>query len=160
MKEITIKKRHRLKKKEAKKYVEKLDTYFGCKLNTDIELASSKEYQLIIFKNEVIAFILEEVPYLSLKGILKLGPERSFVTVDMGAVRFLSNGADVMAPGIVDADTQIEVGGPVWVRDVNNKKPLAVGKALISGQEMVQGSSGKAIKTLHYISDALWNLDL
>ena len=86
--------------------------------------------------------------------------ENKTVVVDMGAVRFVTNGADIMSPGIVEADDTIVPGDLVVIVDVNNKKPLAIGESLITGPEMVESSKGKAIKSLHYVGDEIWNLEL
>jgi len=79
--------------------------------------------------------------------------------VDMGAVKFVYNGADIMAPGIVEADPGIAVGNLVWVRDERNRQPLAVGEALMSGSEMAASEKGKAVKSIHHVGDDLWALD-
>ena len=68
-------------------------------------------------------------------------------------------GADIMGPGIVDADKEINPGDFVWVRDVKNLRALAIGEALISGMEMLQKKPGKAIKSIHYVGDKLWKYD-
>ena len=81
--------------------------------------------------------------------------EGSFVTVDMGAVRHVLNGANVFAAGIVDADEEIKVGDAVYVRDEKYGKPLAVGIAQMNGKEMIEGKSGVAVKTLHYYGDKI-----
>ncbi len=93
----------------------------------------------------------------ALVGILRHPPTRRYVTVDPGAVRFLANGADVMAPGIVDADPGIREGDVVWVREQVHGKPLSVGRALRPGTEMVRGQ-GKAVEVFHYVGDRLWKL--
>ncbi len=80
------------------------------------------------------------------------------MTVDMGAVKFLANGADVMAPGVVDADPNVKVGMPVWVRDEKNKRALVIGVALMDAGEMIVASGGKAVKTHHFVGDKIWNL--
>jgi PUA domain protein len=76
----------------------------------------------------------------------------------MGAVRFLANGADVMAPGVIDADPAIEEGQGVWIRDVNNLKPLAVGIALTDAKTMIEVNEGKVVKTTHFVGDKIWEL--
>ena len=80
------------------------------------------------------------------------------VIVDMGAIKFVINGADIMRPGVVEIDEMITKEDFIVVVDVNNKKPLAVGIALLSGMEMKAATSGKVIKNIHYIGDELWNL--
>ena len=65
----------------------------------------------------------------------------------MGAIRFVSNGADIMSPGIVAADENINPGDIVLIIDETHGKPLAIGISLITGEEMVENDSGKAIET-------------
>ena len=87
----------------------------------------------------------------------KYKPKQNYVVVDMGAVKFVTNGADVMAPGIVDADENIDEDDQVWICDEKHNKPLAIGIALMSGEQMLKEKQGKAIKTIHYVGDQIWN---
>ena len=64
------------------------------------------------------------------------------------------------SPGIVDADDSIVEGDIVIIVEETHNKPLAMGISLISGPEMVENSEGKAIKSLHYVGDAIWNLEV
>jgi PUA domain protein len=140
---------------------ERLYKVFGAdtfSLNDTVDSAETKNYDIIYVNNEVLAMIIDDEPFLTLKGILKYHPRNRWVTVDMGAVKFVYNGADVMAPGIVNADPTIEKDDLVWVRDERNLQPLAIGKALMSGIEMISANKGKAIETLHYVGDRLWEL--
>jgi len=77
----------------------------------------------------------------------------------MGAVPHVYNGADVMAPGIVDADPDIRPGDLVWVRDERNGRPLAVGRAILDGSTMVREERGKAVEMIHHVGDDLWRID-
>ncbi len=95
----------------------------------------------------------------TLRGIVVWKPERCWAAVDHGAIPFLMNGADCMGAGIHMADPALEEGDLVWIRDQEHGKPLALGLALVSGDEMVEMTSGKAIQTLHWIGDDLWELD-
>lgn len=122
-----------------------------------METGSLDGKQAYIVNGRIIGIEEEGGLLLTLHGIMELSPSKKFVTVDMGAVKFLANGADVMSPGIIDADMNIEKDDIVYVQDVNHKRPLCVGRALHSGEEMVKGSSGKSIKTMHYVSDEIWN---
>ena len=82
------------------------------------------------------------------------------VVVDMGAVKFMVNGADVMRPGIVDVDEGIAPDEVVVIVDVTHRKPLAVGQALLSGEKIKAASFGKMIKNIHFVGDAIWNLEV
>jgi len=64
-----------------------------------------------------------------------------------------------MGPGITDADIDIKAGDMVWIRDVKNQVPLAIGVSAVSGEELKKGGKGKVIKTVHYVGDKLWKND-
>ena len=93
----------------------------------------------------------------TLSGLYNYKLKSKYVVVDMGAVKFVVKGADVMTPGIVDSDKNIKPNDMVWICDEKNKKPLAVGIALISGEDMIKKEKGKAVIILHYVGDNLWD---
>jgi len=69
------------------------------------------------------------------------------------------NGADCMVAGIQATDENIKVGDLVWIRDEIHKRPLAIGRALMTGHELKTGLKGKGIRTLHWVGDDLWALE-
>jgi PUA domain protein len=160
-KDLKLKNRHRLKRKEVKKLLKTLFDTFTTQFPItpdSIELGiTDTGFNVIIIDNELLGIIIEDRPFLTLRGLLKYRPGTKSVTVDMGAVKFVSSGADVMSPGIIDADRTIQPGDIIWVRDEQHHQPLAIGEALISGQDMVSATSGKAVKIYHHIGDELWN---
>jgi PUA domain protein len=76
--------------------------------------------------------------------------------VDRGAIPYVCNGADVMAPGIMDIEGEFEKDGLLVIRDVNHKKALGIGAALYTSEEMRGLKKGKAILNLHHVGDKLW----
>ena len=76
--------------------------------------------------------------------------------VDMGAIPYVCNGADVMAPGIMGIEGGFEKEGLLVIRDVKHKKALGIGAALYSSEEMKGLKKGKAILNLHYVGDKIW----
>ena len=110
----------------------------------------------IILGNEIVGLRHEGKPFLTLKGILKYGAKNGFVTVDMGAVRFVTNGADVMGPGITDADPAIKTGDLVWIREERHGKPLAIGVALADAATLRAKAKGKQVRTLYVVGDKVW----
>lgn len=80
------------------------------------------------------------------------------VTVDMGAVRFVVSGADIMRPGITSVDASIQKDDYVTIIDQNNKKPLALGQSLFSAKELESSTSGNCIKNLHRVGDRIWKV--
>lgn len=156
---MSLKNRHRLKTKQIKTIIDHLQkTYTGDLFNSSdtVEIATYDEYKVLIINDQFDFFFHENHPFFTLKGLEKYAPKNGYVIVDMGAVRFVTNGADVMAPGIVDADVDIEEGQSVGVYDELHRKPLAIGVAVMNGDAMKATSSGKAVKTIHYVGDKLW----
>ncbi len=89
-------------------------------------------------------------------SLLKFKPLGYYVTVDMGAVPHVVNGADVMVPGIVEVWEGIRKGDVVWVRDEKYHKPLCVGISLMDAEEILKSERGKAVKNVHYVGDKIW----
>ncbi len=161
MSSLRLRHRHRLRRKEIASLASEFKKILGCETFLDdevLEIADATQYRLLLSKGQALGVYLGDEPFLTIKGLLAFPPMKRFVTVDMGAVRFLANGADVMAPGVIDADLGIEEGHGVWVRDENNLKPLAVGIALMDAKTMIEVNEGKAVKTIHYVGDKIWAL--
>ncbi len=157
-----LRRRQRLRRKETSDLVGQIRARLGVDiagLDQPVDVAEVQDWQIILVNDEAIGLLQNGRAFLTVRGLLRYKPERLFVTVDMGAVKFVYNGADVMSPGIVDADRAIQVGDFVWVRDEKNKQPLAIGEALMNGEEMVVAESGKAVRSIHHVGDAIWKLD-
>jgi PUA domain protein len=124
------------------------------------EVVTTDEFKVIFAdgKQMFIEFGGELFP--TVRGALSLMPANRVVVVDMGAIKFVVNGADVMSPGIVFADASIQKDDLVVIVDESHKKPLAIGRALISGDEMTLSKTGKAVKSLSYVGDTLWGLEI
>lgn len=162
MAELRLRKRHRLKQKEIQALEAELDATLGCPTFTTedtVDRAEGSDYDVLFVNGPILAIVVDGHPFPTVRGLLQWKPTRRWVTVDMGAVKFIYNGADTMAPGIVDADPTIQVGYMVWVRDERNQRPLAIGRALISGEAMRVEEKGKAVKALHHVGDDLWRVD-
>jgi len=159
---LKIKNRHTLKTKEIRLLLDNIKHVFNENFfdeNSLVETGYFEGIEIIFVNNEPCFFVYEDKIIFTLFGINKFKPKKKFVVVDMGAIRFVANGADVMAPGIVDADKDITEGDPVWICDEKNHKPLAVGLALLNGEQIINKKSGKAIKNIHYVGDKLWNIN-
>jgi len=92
------------------------------------------------------------LPFLEDVHILEKFPS---VMVDMGAVKFVCNGANIMRPGITKF-TEFEKGQIVCVIEESQKKFLAVGISCESSSEMESSQKGEVVKNMHYISDKFW----
>ena len=127
--------------------------------NKILERITLEEPSIILVDGKPLLFEIEGHLFPTVRGALEMGLQKRVVTVDKGAVRFVSNGADIMAPGIVAADPEIKEGDLVIIVEETHKKALAIGKALMGGQEMAEATSGKAIKSITHVGDKLWNME-
>jgi PUA domain protein len=96
----------------------------------------------------------EYLPFLSETQMLEKFPH---VTVDMGAVKFMCKGANVMRPGI-KTHNEFEKEKIVCIVEESQHKFLAVGKSLIASAELEKMEKGEVIKNMHYISDKFWEI--
>ncbi len=115
---------------------------------TDDEQMITSENLKILKKDENF------LPFLSETETLEKFPH---VMVDMGAVKFMCNGANVMRPGI-KSYSEFEEGQIVCIIEESQHKFLAVGKALVASSEMETMQKGEVLKNLHYISDKFWEI--
>ena len=97
----------------------------------------------------------EFIPFLTESKLLESFPN---VMVDMGAVKFMCNGANVMRPGI-KSHTEFSKDEIVCIVEESQQKFLAVGKSLVHSSEMKEMSKGEVVKNLHYISDKYWEIN-
>ena len=116
-------------------------------INSDSQILIGDNLKILQLKDEFI-------PFLSDTELLKGFPN---VTVDMGAVIFMCNGANVMRPGIKNS-SEFSRDDIVCSVEESQHKFLAVGKSLVNSSEMEEMTKGEVIKNLHYISDNFWEI--
>ena len=107
-----------------------------------------------IFSKEVILARKNDVLFPTL--INSVIEDLPSALVDMGAIPYVCNGANVMAPGIMDIVGEFEKNGLLVIRDVKHRKALGIGAALYSSEEMKGLKKGKAILNLHHVGDKIW----
>jgi len=160
---IHTRSRHYLRSSDSKKIIKELGKAFDPSNIGDVfkgkrfELVTTDVCDIILVEDVPMIFMPDGEPFLTVRGALEVKPEARIVVVDAGATKFVVNGADVMRPGIVQADPGIKAGDLVIIIEEAHRKALAIGRALIPGDEMI-GDSGKAVQSLHYVGDAIWEV--
>lgn len=153
--------RRRMKRKEAEPVLAAMVADFGLSgvdPEAPIDVAEIDHQAVYLLDNEIIGLEVNGHPAPALRGLLRWPATKRWVTVDMGAIKFVTNGADVMAPGITDADPDVKEGEAVWIRDETHGRPLAIGIAQQSGPELKTGNKGKVIQNLHTVGDPMWDV--
>ncbi|MCX8200208.1 MAG: RNA-binding protein [Candidatus Micrarchaeota archaeon] len=124
-----------------------------------VEVGLIGDTELMKINGKYCFFKYNKVWVPTLRGIYAgMGMPLKGITVDAGAIRFVSNGADVMRPGIVRADEGISRGDIVLIYEILHNKVIALGEALLSSDELKNATSGKAVKNIHYVGDKIWSL--
>jgi len=93
------------------------------------------------------------LPFVGAEELLRYFPA---VKVDMGAVKFLTNGANVMRPGIREFVGDFVKGDVVIVQDEKHGKAIAVGLAMMDRADAEAVAKGPVIKNVHYVGDRFW----
>lgn len=154
-----------MRKKEARqvkqelinKYPKALDLIQKC---DEVVVVEEGELKVLVI-NEIPAFKQHENTYIPTLLLIKL-KYRDLIpkaVVDEGAVKHIINGADVMAPGIVEID-DVEENELISIWEPRKETPIAIGKTLTNSKTIKELRKGKAIKNIHHVGDKLWNLTL
>ncbi len=167
-KDWQIRKRRPVRRKNIAPLLKELEAHLGIDMAVDgafLEMAEYGPWKMVIVEKTAHAIELESpqgerVVFLTLRGIMARTPPKKWVEVDHGAIPFLMNGADCMVAGIHGADEDIEEGDLIWIRDQVHGRPLALGWASKSGPELVSEVKGKGVKTIHFVGDELWEMEL
>ncbi|WP_299331105.1 RNA-binding protein [Haloplanus sp.] len=159
---MEVKSRHHLRSDEIRELEATLDAALGVGLDGEayerVDLVGT-EFDLVLVDGEPQVFAVDDERFLTVRGANAHPPERRVVTVDAGAVQFVSDGADVMRPGIVDADEVIDPGDLIVVVEETHGKALAVGRSLEPGADL-PGDSGKVVESVHHVGDDLYEFSV
>jgi PUA-domain protein len=153
--------RYPLKAKEAKQIIEDsskklkfdLEVFYGAKAN--VEIVESDVGEIYLIEGKPILFKLGDIvlPTLLFREFVVKAPK---IVVDMGAIPYVCKGATVMAPGIVRVEGEFGKGDLVLIVDMKHGKALALGESLLDAEAARQTKKGPVVKTLHYVSDKIW----
>ncbi|PSQ41597.1 RNA-binding protein [Halobacteriales archaeon SW_5_68_122] len=155
---MDVKSRHHLRSDEIDELASSLEAHLGIDLDGDdyerVEF-TDVDREVVLVDGEPLVASFDGNLFLTVRGANECPPRNHVVTVDSGAISFVSDGANVMRPGIVEATDDIEPGDLVVVVEETHEKALAVGRAETDGDDMV-GDSGKVVESLHHVGDDLY----
>ena len=149
-----------LSKKETSLILEKLHSNWPDKTIPKIKNLKAyeieKDRKLLVHEENFTAVQIEEtiLPYLGNNNLVELFP---YVLIDMGAVKYICNGANIARPGIVKFESFLK-NKIVIIKDKEHQKSLAVGISLYDSEEAIELSKGHIINNMHYVGDKFWNL--
>lgn len=163
---MIVKSRNVLSNKENKKLADDLLNVLGEQAQTFFNKKDKLEKiktdkGTFVVKDKEIWFFQWENQFLPsihcLKGSKLLVHK---VVVDVGAIKFVLNGADIMLPGIVHFDNLIEKGDFLVVSEEKADTIIAVGISLISHEDFRKIKKGKAVRVINHLKDEIWTFRL
>lgn len=153
--------RHFLKSSESKKFEELVHSTLQVKLfdflkeKPKIEVVEEEGLSVFIVNERTLFFKKENkiFPTLLDGDFLAHLPK---AVVDVGAIPHVCNGADVMAPGIVEVNGEFKENSIVVVVEEKHQKPIAIGIALVDSKKAREMEKGKVLANVHYVGDYIW----
>jgi predicted RNA-binding protein (TIGR00451 family) len=85
-------------------------------------------------------------------------PSRPVITVDVGAIKFIVGGANIMRPGITKTEGDFLAGEYVVVKEEKFGKAIAVGRTNLSRSELEESKKGAVVQNVHYAGDKFWEM--
>ena len=116
-------------------------------VDNESQILIGDTFKILKLRDEFIPFLTE----------IKLLENFPSVTVDMGAVKFMCKGANLMRPGIKKF-SEFSKNDIVCIVEESQNKFLAVGKSEVDSSELENMDKGEVLKNLHYISDKAWEV--
>ena len=161
---INIKQRHFIQKSQIKELQDDLLNHYDKKFvaqifpnKAKVEVIQTDSGDILYAVNKILKLWKSKEGYLPvLTLLLNRQVELKKIVVDKGAIRFVTNAADVMRPGITHIDPLIKKDDIVVIVDENHDRALAIGKALLNADQMQETKTGKVVKNLHTIQDDVW----
>jgi PUA domain protein len=155
---MQVKSRHHLRSDEIDALESSLAEHLGIDLDGDsherVEF-TDVDREVILVDGEPLVASFDGDRFVTVLGANTHPPDQHVVTVDAGAISFVSDGANVMRPGITEATDDIDPGDLVVVVEETHGKALAIGRARVEGSDMV-GDDGMVVETLHHVGDELY----
>jgi len=164
---ITFGKKKELGKKQIQSLKKTLGKYYPSDFSkfvldqqlfqTHIKIKKLSNARIIITTtNNPLLFELEEKFVPTLHILQKFSILLATITVDIGAVKYMINGADLFRPGIIKWDS-FKKNDIVTI--INEKgTPLSIGITLMDGTILPE--KGKITQTIHHLQDEIWNFSL
>jgi len=154
--------KHSLKSKQIKQILNEIskklnfnvEALFGPK--PTVEIVESDVGNVYLVNDKPLFFNVEKkvLPTLLFQDFVS---RASKIVVDMGAIPYVCNGADIMAPGIVRVEGEFNKDDLVLVVDEKHRKPIAVGESLHDSASVRNAKQGAVVKNVHFVSDKIWN---
>lgn len=130
---------------------------------SQIELIKCEDkIQLYAVDGEVLFFQKFDELIPTLRLVHKYPDAYPTVQVDRGAIKFVLSGANIMCPGLTSPGASLppapgfEKDSIVVINAENKDSALAIGKLIMSTEDIKSVNKGHGVEMLHHLGDPLW----
>lgn len=136
-------------------FLPKKDAFKVVKCHDHLELLINSTGRLLFFRSREGPWcptlkLLHQFPFL-------LPKQR----VDKGAIKFVLSGANIMCPGLTHPNaimTPCPENTVVAIFAEGKDHALAIGKTIMSTEDITKKNKGIGVENFHYLNDGLWNM--
>jgi PUA-domain protein len=148
--------RYFLSQKNLKIFINQIKDKYGVDIKTDkVEIGKEKK-QVYYFIDGKLSFFSDDlIPTLC--WVIDNKVDLPYVTVDEGATKALSRGADLFVPGITSFNCNCKPDDIILARTTSGI-PVAIMKVLITKDEAIANKKGKFSQNIHWIGDEIWKM--
>ncbi|AQZ13806.1 TMA20 (YER007C-A) [Zygosaccharomyces parabailii] len=134
---------------------------------SQVELIKCEDkIQLYSVDGEILFFQKFDELVPTLKLVHKYPEAYPIVQVDRGAIKFVLSGANIMCPGLTSPGAALP-GAPGFEKDSivivnaeNKENALAIGKLMMSTEDIKSINKGHGVEMIHHLGDPLWHFNV
>ncbi|KAI5161233.1 malignant T-cell-amplified sequence [Nematocida ausubeli] len=155
--------KNRLSKALAKQIKGQFTTDLSILLGKEdvLETIKTEEKEQFILRNNTPIFKVSGTAYIPLLKCVHIVPDiLPKVVVDAGAIKYLINGADLMAPGLLHPTSTypaVSVGDIVGIYGYGKTNALGVGVVAMDNEEVNTQRTGIAVKIINRLGDKIYS---
>ncbi|GMH33918.1 hypothetical protein BSKO_01752 [Bryopsis sp. KO-2023] len=119
--------------------------------------------QVAILNGTPLFFAERDGPWFPTLRLLHQYPEMMRkLRADLGAIKFVLSGANIMCPGLTSPGAtihdEVDGGAPVAIYAEGKTHAMAIGLTKMSTGDMRKINKGIGVDNVHYLNDGLWKL--
>ncbi|KAI9270660.1 PUA-like domain-containing protein [Phascolomyces articulosus] len=126
-----------------------------------VQIKGHEHISFLQVNGEILFFQHFDGPYFPTLKLLHKYPDiLPKLQVDRGAIKFVLSGANIMCPGLTSKGAKMGVdlpeGATVAIMAEGKENALAVGKLIMSTDDIRKKNKGIGCDNIHYLNDTLW----
>eukprot|EP01025_Chloroclados_australasicus_P004620 TRINITY_DN11195_c0_g1_i1.p3 TRINITY_DN11195_c0_g1~~TRINITY_DN11195_c0_g1_i1.p3 ORF type:complete len:187 (-),score=24.65 TRINITY_DN11195_c0_g1_i1:317-877(-) len=124
-----------------------------------------EQLQIVVVNNQFLFFGDRDGPWFPVLRLLHQYPDMMpKLRADVGAIKFVLGGANIMCPGLTSPGAtihdEVDARSPVSIYAEGKEHAMAVGRTEMSTADMRKINKGIGVENMHYLNDGLWKMPM